>query len=204
VPRTEQQNERMREERREQIFEAALELFADRGLAATKISDIARTAGISQGLLYHYFGAKEAVFTELIRDAFAKMNLAARGLDKARLPAKQKIETAIAELIGSLEQSDRFARTILLIAQATASQATPAEARAVIEEHADVPYRVMARIMRKGQAEGTVVAGDPRQLAVVFWAQIKGLALHRASHPKDFRAPAVELLHRTFLCEQRR
>ena len=68
MARSREQNQRMRDERREQIFEAALELFADRGLAATKITDIARRAGISQGLLYHYFGSRR----ELLRAAIAR------------------------------------------------------------------------------------------------------------------------------------
>jgi len=68
----------MREERRTQILEHALILFATKGLAATKISDIAEASGIAQGLLYHYFPSKEAIYVELIRKAFDGMSEAAR------------------------------------------------------------------------------------------------------------------------------
>ena len=48
-------NEMIKDTRREQILSAALKIFAARGFAATKISDIVRAGGISHGLVYHYF-----------------------------------------------------------------------------------------------------------------------------------------------------
>jgi AcrR family transcriptional regulator len=49
------------EERRLQILDTALDVFASKGFAAASIKDIAAAAGISQGLLYHYFNSKEAL-----------------------------------------------------------------------------------------------------------------------------------------------
>lgn len=46
------------EQRRAQLVDVALELFAERGFEATRISDIAERAGVAQGLLYHYFKGK--------------------------------------------------------------------------------------------------------------------------------------------------
>jgi AcrR family transcriptional regulator len=47
------------EERRLQILETALSVFASNGFKGTSIKDIAEAAGISQGLMYHYFSSKE-------------------------------------------------------------------------------------------------------------------------------------------------
>jgi AcrR family transcriptional regulator len=49
------------EQRRLQIMEVALNVFADKGFKGTSIKDIAAAAGISQGLMYHYFPSKEAL-----------------------------------------------------------------------------------------------------------------------------------------------
>ena len=46
---------RQREFRREQLLEVAARLFAQRGLEGTTTKDIAREAGVSAGLLYHYY-----------------------------------------------------------------------------------------------------------------------------------------------------
>ena len=55
-------------ERPRQILDAALEVFGERGLAAARLEDIARSAGVSKGTIYLYFPNKEALFTEMIRE----------------------------------------------------------------------------------------------------------------------------------------
>ena len=57
------------ETRRDAILAAARRVFARNGLAATRTSDIAAEARISQGLLYHYFPTKENLFTEIVEAA---------------------------------------------------------------------------------------------------------------------------------------
>ena len=54
------------EDRREQILDAAMRVFAEKGFARTTNKDIAREAGITAGLIYHYFESKEAVFKAII------------------------------------------------------------------------------------------------------------------------------------------
>ena len=53
-------------ERRRQILEAAIEVFAEKGFHASRVSDIARKAGVAYGLVYHYFRNKE----EILRTIF--------------------------------------------------------------------------------------------------------------------------------------
>jgi AcrR family transcriptional regulator len=47
------------EERREQILDAALRVFSEKGYAGASIRDIAREVGVTEGLLYHYFESKD-------------------------------------------------------------------------------------------------------------------------------------------------
>lgn len=60
-PRTEAQNQVIREQARQQIINAAFELFAQIGYQKTSIAAIAKEAGVSKGLIYHYFESKEDV-----------------------------------------------------------------------------------------------------------------------------------------------
>ncbi|MCL2558509.1 MAG: TetR/AcrR family transcriptional regulator, partial [Treponema sp.] len=55
-----------RERRREEILEAALDLFVSKGYAQTKIGDIAEKVGMSVGLLFHYFESKARLYEELV------------------------------------------------------------------------------------------------------------------------------------------
>jgi AcrR family transcriptional regulator len=72
MPRSKQQFQEMREKTRDNILNAALKLFAEKGFAGTSINDIAKTASISKGLAYNYFESKqkiiEAIFEELIKE----------------------------------------------------------------------------------------------------------------------------------------
>ncbi|HEU5345204.1 MAG TPA: helix-turn-helix domain-containing protein [Ktedonobacterales bacterium] len=54
------------QQRRNQLIDAALELFSQRGIEATRVSDIAQAAGVAQGLLYHYFPSKDALLAAII------------------------------------------------------------------------------------------------------------------------------------------
>ncbi len=54
------------EERRNQLIDVALELFGQNGIEATRVSDIAREAGVAQGLLYHYFPSKDALLAAIV------------------------------------------------------------------------------------------------------------------------------------------
>jgi len=56
-----------REKRRAAILAAALEEFAARGFAATRLDDVARRARIAKGTIYLYFRDKESLFQELVR-----------------------------------------------------------------------------------------------------------------------------------------
>ena len=61
-PRTEEQNEQLREQRKTQLLAAAQRVFARQGFHAATVSDVAAEAGVSQGTVYHYFDSKESLF----------------------------------------------------------------------------------------------------------------------------------------------
>ena len=57
---------RLPEERPKQILDAALAEFSERGLAAARLDDIAKRAGLSKGTIYLYFSNKEELFREVV------------------------------------------------------------------------------------------------------------------------------------------
>lgn len=59
--------QRRKEERPQEITEAAFAAFAEKGFGATKVEEVARRAGVSKGLLYRYFETKEELFKAVIR-----------------------------------------------------------------------------------------------------------------------------------------
>jgi len=59
-------------ERPQELLEAALQVFAESGLARARVEDIARRAGVSKGTVYLYFTSKEDLFKEAIRDRVSR------------------------------------------------------------------------------------------------------------------------------------
>ncbi|HET7928729.1 MAG TPA: helix-turn-helix domain-containing protein, partial [Actinomycetota bacterium] len=56
-----------RQKRREAVLQAALDVIVDRGLANTRMSDIAERAGMSAGHILYYFESKDDLLMELLR-----------------------------------------------------------------------------------------------------------------------------------------
>ena len=72
-PKTKEQFEQIRYNRKKAIAQAALELFASNGFSGVSISRIAKKAGVSKGLLYNYFANKEALVQEIVIEGFRQM-----------------------------------------------------------------------------------------------------------------------------------
>ncbi|HBH47184.1 MAG TPA: hypothetical protein DDX98_01000 [Bacteroidales bacterium] len=73
MPRTEEQYEQIREERKQQIRDVALEIIAEEGFANTSIAKIAKRANISKGLMYNYFTSKEELMMSIMVEGFNKL-----------------------------------------------------------------------------------------------------------------------------------
>ena len=63
---------RRKEERPAEITEAAFEVFAEKGYAATRVQEVARRAGVSKGLMYLYFRTKEELFKAVIKSVVVR------------------------------------------------------------------------------------------------------------------------------------
>ena len=72
-PRTQEQLEIIKGEKAHRIGEAALKLFAEKGYEGTSISEIAKEAGVSKGLIYNYFASKEEIVRNLVDQVFTTM-----------------------------------------------------------------------------------------------------------------------------------
>ncbi len=192
-------NEMMKSRRREAILATALHLFSAKGYAATKISDIVKETGMSQGLLYHYFPSKDEIFNELIETAFKRLNDACSALKARAIPPEEKLRTGLRELFRNLETSRTSSAYHFLIAQATISDVIPDEARNIINSKSITAYTIIASIIKEGQRKGSVKPLDPDEMAAAFWTVVKGVALHRAVHGTSFPLPDSDMYCSMFL-----
>jgi len=197
--RNQEQNQIQRDSQRARILSVSLRLFVSRGFAATRITDIATEARISSGLIYHYFQSKDDMLVSLLEESLPKMDAAARDLEAMALPVADKIRLALRMLIRGIQENAETGKFHLLVALVSASDAVPDAARLILKRHAHGPYQAMERIFAKGQEEGSVRSGNPRDIAMLFWALIKGLSIHHAVHGNTLGEPDPETLLTFFL-----
>jgi AcrR family transcriptional regulator len=98
-------------ERRKQLFEVALRLFAERGYRATTMDDVAEAAGVTKPLVYQHFSSKRALYLELV-DSVAQELLDAVGRATAAADGpRQQVELGFAayfELVVTHENAFRL------------------------------------------------------------------------------------------------
>lgn len=175
-PRNNEQNQQIRDERREQILASAVKVFARRGLTGTKISDIAQATGLSHGLVYHYFESKDEIFTELVDRSFAGanevLNRARRQPGNAMDQLTWMIDTILAE---DNEETGHY--YMLMLHAFTSDSVPPAVKERVSEQQVINLAEYVAPIIAAGQAQRLIVAGDPLRLAHALFAFLQGVIL---------------------------
>lgn len=183
--------QQIRNERREQILSTAVKVFSRRGVVGTKMSMIAQEAGISHGLLYHYFKSKDELFTTLVEWALEQSH--SLMLYAYQLPGSpiEKIRT-LTELILSDGDSAYF----MLIHQARTSDGVPEEANQLIKKHSMNTYAdQLLPLFKEGQQAGEIVDGDPRELIYCYLSVISGLML-LAQKDEGYHMPKADILLR--------
>ena len=168
-----------KEQRRQEIMYAALDLFVKKGYAATKIADIAKAASMSVGLLFHYFESKEKLYEELVK----------MGLQGTAYPGEQKCEHAIdffvqfaEQLFTYMRQQPYIAKMFVLMSDAQRSEGIPEHIREIAMQVNTIEQFVP--IVEWGQKEGSIKRGDALTLSNAFWCSIQGIAEQYATHPE--------------------
>lgn len=174
MPRTEEANQRIRDKRKEQVLWAAAKVFARRGLADTKVVDIAAAAGISHGLAYRYFATKEEVFATIVERATAGAAQLAEAISEQPGTPWDKLRWITEQVLLGLRRRPEYS---LVVLHALTNDAVPAEVREVALSQANTMLEVILRLIREGQALGQVASGDPEQLSTLYFSCIQGLAV---------------------------
>lgn len=87
----------VQEERRRQLIEATLEVVGELGLQSATIGAISRTAGMSSGLISHYFGGKQALIEATLRQLLEELKIALMARTKSASLTPQQRLVAIVE-----------------------------------------------------------------------------------------------------------
>lgn len=196
TPRNENQNMQLREERREQILQAALKVFSRRGLAATKISEIAKEAGLSHGLVYHYFNSKDEIFITLVKKALEGSKLVVDLASQQKLSPLDQLHWLTKTILTGLSNDGAY--FFLIIVQAFTSDAVPDQVKEMISSNSSSTFEGILPIILAGQQAGQIVKEDPAKLASSYFAMIQGISMQHVQQVDELTASDTDLILKIF------
>lgn len=143
---------RRKDARPQEILDAALAVFAEKGFSAARLQDIASRAGVVKGTIYLYFESKEAVFSALVKERIgAHLTLVA---DKAR----QHEGPVTPLLVDILRTAGSFFRTsdLVVLPKIVIAEAGnfPDLARMYRQVVVERGLALLSQVIAKGQASG--------------------------------------------------
>jgi len=159
-------------DKRRQILDAAIHVFARQGFHACRVSDIADEAGVAYGLVYHYFKSKEEILNTLFTERWQIMLDAIAEIDsRAELSAREKLEQVASFIIDSYRHEPELMKVIIV--EVTRS------AHSFGRQHLDTireAYDGIARIVEGAREQGSFKADIPAQFAAMcFYGAIEQL-----------------------------
>jgi len=171
-------------ERKQQLVDAAITLFAERGYSATRIRDICDHAGVAKGLFYWYFPTKLDLFTELVRSMRHQLRRAQADAMSADADALTRIHQGAAASVRFM--ADHAAYFSLVEVERT----DPAIADA-LKSGSEVYLDDVTALVREAQADGRVLDADPQLLALGVLGSVSSFSNAWRSGRIDMTADAL-------------
>jgi TetR/AcrR family transcriptional regulator, fatty acid metabolism regulator protein len=144
--------------KRRLILDAAVRVFARQGYEASRVGDIATEAGVAYGLVYHYFGSKDAVLEAVFREQWGRLLAAVMLAEKTGETAPEQLALVVKIVLRTWRDDPNLVR--LLVREITRSPHITDELDEIGEA-----FGSLQRMIVRGQAEGTFRADLDPQIA---------------------------------------
>jgi AcrR family transcriptional regulator len=189
MPRSAEQFGKIREQRRRQILDVALQLFARDGFERTSVAQIARTAGISKGLMYNYFESKEAMLSAILLRSTQEI-ASHFDPDHDGILSKEELHYLIDGIISTIRNNTDFYRllTNLMLQPHLVEHSMPQ----LSQIGAPLIKLLQDHFAREGH-------NDPEAQAYLFGAALNGIIMNYIKNPDNFPLERVSAaLHQLF------
>jgi len=157
-------------QRRKQILKAAVEAFAEKGFHATRVSDVARKAGVAYGLVYHYFSSKDDLLECIFQEnwsIFLKVLEELHGDDT--IPAVEKLSRVAGLFVDALQIVPGTMQVIIQEVSRSKRFVQPEKLQAF-----QAAFDSVASIIVQGQQGGKIDPEiDPRVAAHMFMGALE-------------------------------
>lgn len=171
-------------ERKQQLVDAAVTLFAERGYSATRIRDICDHAGVAKGLFYWYFPTKLDLFTELVRSMRQQLRRAQADAMDADADALTRIHQGAAASVRFMAEHAAYFSLVEV------ERTDPAIADA-LKSGSEVYLDDVTALVREAQTDGRVLDTDPQLLALGVLGSVSSFSNAWRSGRIDMSADAL-------------
>ncbi len=195
-----EQCQEIKDNRRQDIFKAALSFFAIQGYDSVSIDMIAKACGCSHGLFYHYFSSKQ--------DLFIKMMEESKSASKRCYPREWLTDAS------PLEGLHRFVEHIIYLLEHDEENCYYMSFYLTMPFQRTLPLppnrkerkyfpQILEEMVILGQKDNTFLNGNPRAMTDLFLATLRGLFYERLQlGKKKFKCPDKNLLLRILIKEE--
>jgi TetR/AcrR family transcriptional regulator, fatty acid metabolism regulator protein len=159
-------------DKRRQILDAAIRVFATRGFHACRVSDVADEAGVAYGLVYHYFGSKEEILNTLFSERWQIMLDAIADIDRQQdASARDKLYLVASFIIDSYRHEPDLMK-VIIVEVTRAANSFGREHLAKIREAYDMIGQIVEAAQRDGVFKREI---SPDFAALMFYGAIEQL-----------------------------
>jgi TetR/AcrR family fatty acid metabolism transcriptional regulator len=160
-------------DKRDRILKAAIKVFAKNGFYATRVSEIAKTAGVADGTIYLYFKNKDDVLITIFEEGIGRLLTILREVAESDEPFERRITRIIELQLGLLEEQRDLAEVITVNLRQS-SRLLKQYAAPLFMQYIDV----IAGVVREGQEEGAFRPDlNPRVVARSLFGAIDAILL---------------------------
>jgi AcrR family transcriptional regulator len=163
------------EERKAQIYQAALTCFSSKGYHRTTMDDIVAESGLSKGTLYWYFKSKKELFISLCEEIFGQMGRSLEAIaanEEAR--ATDKLLACLTLFSAELKEMVSFWGVLM---EAWAQTRHDEDVQSLVSEIYEPYLALMSGIIEEGVANGEFHVESPRPTAFVIMTLFDGITL---------------------------
>jgi AcrR family transcriptional regulator len=154
-------------EKRALILEAAVRVFARKGVHATRVGDIAAEAGVAHGLLYHYFSSKDELLETVFRDTWSAMLATIGAVEAGGFTAREQLRRVVAIVLRTWKRDPDLVR--VLVREVTRSPHLQEEVEEIHQA-----FAALQRIVERGQESGEFRTGlDARLASIVVYGALE-------------------------------
>ena len=158
-------------DKRRNILDAAIRVFARQGFHSTRVSDIADEAGVAYGLVYHYFDSKDEVLNELFTERWSLLLAAIDEADRSAESPRTKLAAVAAFIIDSYRHEPELMKVIIV----EVTRAANSFGRTHLPQIRRA-YDSITRIVAEGQEVGAFRRDiDPAFASMSFYGAIEQL-----------------------------